>query len=105
MNLLLTVFETFPLDPSTITNWPAALVAVVLILCVVALPSILTVMGNKRVQKIETSITQNNGGKSVKDYLDRIEARQVAQEQRLDAVEAAVSASQRPSGLLARLLK
>lgn len=62
------------MDPTQLTadNWPQALVFVVLIVCVVALPTILTARGNKNVREIAAEF-RNNGGSTAKDALDRIE--------------------------------
>lgn len=90
----------------SVSSWPAAVVAVTLIVCVIALPSILTFLGNKRIKRVETSITENNGGKSIKDYLDRLETKldehlvwSEEQAARVDALEAAQKAAQNRRGL------
>lgn len=95
MTLLLALASTPVVDVTTILNGWQALVAITLIICVVALPSILTYLGNKRVKTIENTLTTNNGGSHIKDALDRIELRQVTAEQRLDTLEASQSALQK----------
>lgn len=63
-----------------VTSWPQALVAVVTILAVVALPSFLAYRANTRAKTAAatgeaalTTLTQTNGGSTVKDSLNRIE--------------------------------
>lgn len=97
MDLLIALFT---LDPTTITTWP--MVAALFI--VVGLPTLLTWYGNREVKAIRTSISKNNGGSSVKDALDRIELRQMAAEQRLDTLEASLTAKQK-TGVRNRLSK
>lgn len=96
---------TMPFSPSDIDN-PYALAVVVLL----ALPSILTYLGNQRVKKVEKTLTTNNGGSHIKDKLDRMDARGQRIEEdlkgysaRLEALEAHQSAAQQPHGLLRRL--
>lgn len=89
-------------NPSDVATWPAAVVAVVLILAVLVVPSVLAFMGAQRSKRIETTLTANNGGGSVKDSLDRIETTLAVdvlpeledQGARLKAVEEAQAASQ-----------
>lgn len=89
-----------PIDPSAITTWKGVVVAALLLA-----PTLLTAWGNRSVKNVEKTLTTNNGGSHIKDSLDRIEARQVTQEKRLDTLEASVSALQKPSGLLSRFVK
>ena len=79
-------------DPTAINSWPSALVTIVLLCLVLGLPSVLTYLGNRRVKGLETTLTTNNGGSTVKDALDRIEARQKEHGDLLAAVEGRVTA-------------
>lgn len=59
-------------DISAVVNpWQAAVV-IVLIFALLIWPSLSARQSAKRIEK---SITENNGGASVKDYLDRLEAK------------------------------
>lgn len=87
---LLALTSAIPnVDPAL--GWPAAVVLVAFILG----PSYFGYLTHKNAKAIRTSITQNNGGKSVKDYLDRIERTLADQNERLDALEDQASRRQR----------
>lgn len=63
-----------------IINWPQAIVAIVLILVLLVWPGIMAWIQAKRsavaVNKVHETMTNPNGGDSVKDALNRIEQRQ-----------------------------
>ena len=65
-------------DPTQITSWPSALVTVVLLILVLGLPSVLTYLGNRQTRAVARTLDERNGGSSVRDSLDRIEAAQHA---------------------------
>lgn len=90
-------------DTSGIDNPWQALVLVVLILAVLVVPSVLTVLGNARVKRVETTLTKNNGGSSNKDQFDRIEQKLDGLAERVTALEAAQAEPERLS-LVRRLL-
>lgn len=88
-------------DPSSVHDWPGALVAIVLIVCVLVVPSVLTFMNFKAQQRTHSSVREvrntlqeNNGGSSVRDYLDAImrslntlKQGQTAMDKRITALE------------------
>lgn len=60
------------IDVTAVVNpWQAAIV-IALIFAVLIWPSLSARQSTKRIEK---SLTENNGGASVKDYLDRLEAK------------------------------
>ncbi len=61
-------------DPTSVTTWPSALVTVVLLVLVLGLPSVLAYLGTKQTKALGRTLTETNGGSSVKDSLNRIEA-------------------------------
>ena len=63
-------------DPTSIATWPAAFVAITLILSLLVVPSILTYLGNQRVRRVENTLQATNGGSTVRDSLNRIEQQQ-----------------------------
>lgn len=84
-------------SPIDITSWPQV-VALGLLLAFMSVPAIIGYLSTSRnargaqqqatvaaeaAGEIKTSLTENNGGKSVKDYLDRIEQRQIDQGEQL----------------------
>jgi len=78
------------MDPNTVTlvtTWPQAVAFIALVVAVMVVPSVLAYLAARdakvntsraldAAQAVHTSMTQNNGGSSVKDALDRIEAKQ-----------------------------
>lgn len=91
-------------DPTGVTTWPAALVTVVMILALLVVPSVLTYLGNQRVKKVENTLTNTNGGSTVKDALNRIEG--TLADDVLPAIEdqatriAALEAARAPAGIV-----
>lgn len=71
-------------SPIEVTNWPQVVALVALLAAFVVIPALLNHLSNR---PIKNTLTKNNGGSSVKDYLDRIEARQINQDKRLAALE------------------
>lgn len=63
-----------------VTNWPQAIVAVVLILALIVWPGVMAWLQARRsaltVNKVHENLTTNNGGSHTKDALDRIEQTQ-----------------------------
>lgn len=76
------------LDPTRITTGPQAAVMIVLIIAVLVVPSVLTYLGNLQTKAVARTLTENNGGSTVKDSLDRIEAGQLELTRRVTALEA-----------------
>lgn len=91
-------------DPTGVTTWPAALVTIVMILALLVVPSVLTYLGNQRVKAVENTLTNTNGGSTVKDALNRIEG--TLSDDVLPAIEdqaariAALEAARIPSGIV-----
>lgn len=86
-----------------IDSWPEVIALLLLVVAVAVVPQIGSWIAAARArdsaERIETSLQRNNGGGSVKDALDRIEAglgevrtEQDAQAERLTSVEAWQSA-------------
>lgn len=112
-----------PLDPGSYAadSWPQAAVFIVFLLVVVALPSLLSWLGNRRVKSVEKQF-ENNGGSTLKDAVDRIEALLLAHieeaesrdterdsqisalDQRLAKTEQDARHAAEPRGLLRRLI-
>lgn len=80
-----------PVQVGEVVSWPQAFVGIVIILALVVWPGVLAWLNTKNsrsaTQDIKTTLTQNNGGGSVKDALDRIEAHQAKTDRRLTAIE------------------
>lgn len=67
-----------PYDPSAFESWTAVAALAVMVVGAVAMRWIATIKREntetkEQVDRLVTSVTQNNGGASVKDYLDRLE--------------------------------
>lgn len=60
-------------DPTSVQSWPQAVVFIFLILAVLVVPSVLSYLGNRRMKRVETTLTTNNGGSTMKDAMDRME--------------------------------
>lgn len=82
---------TNPVEIQSVLTWPQAVVAVFVLLALVVWPGVLAWLNSKNsrstTQDIKTTLTKNNGGGSVKDALDRIEAHQKKTDERLAAIE------------------
>lgn len=61
------------IDFNVILTWPQATVALFLIFAFMIWPGVMAHLGRKETQAIKKTLTENNGGGSVKDALDRIE--------------------------------
>lgn len=61
-------------DASGVSNGWQALVLVVLIVCVLVVPSVLTYLGNRRIKNVEAQL-KPNGGSSALDAIHRVEAK------------------------------
>lgn len=59
-------------SPIEVTSWPQVAALLILAAAFVIIPAVLNYLSSRPIKK---TLTQNNGGSSVKDYLDRIEAR------------------------------
>ena len=66
-------------DPTSVATWPAAFVAMTLILSILVVPSVLSYLGNQRVKRVQETLQNTNGGSTVRDQLNRIEAQQQEQ--------------------------
>lgn len=84
--------------PTDVTTWPSALVTIVMMVLVLGLPSVLTYLGNKKTKAVARTLTENNGGSSVRDALDRIESAQAEQGAALVTLAARVTALEPPAG-------
>lgn len=76
-------------SPIDVQSWPQAIVMIALILAVMVVPAVIGYMNNRLVKgvkadaeeardaakAVKTSITENNGGGSVKDRFDRLEGK------------------------------
>lgn len=67
-------------SPIDVESWPQAVVTIVLIVAVVIVPAVLayrTKLATQRVRRevaqVQTTLTQNNGGNSVKDRFDHLD--------------------------------
>ncbi|MFC6153647.1 hypothetical protein [Nocardioides yefusunii] len=74
-----------PVDPADVVTWPQAATAIVLILAVLVIPAVLTYLTNRRVKALDTTLTTNNGGGSVKDQRDSIAADAAATRELVEA--------------------
>lgn len=59
-------------SPIEVSNWPQVFALVALLAAFVVIPAVLNHLSNRPIKK---TLTENNGGKSIIDYLDRIEDR------------------------------
>jgi Na+(H+)/acetate symporter ActP len=59
-------------SPIEVTTWPQVVALGLLLAAFVIIPAVITHLQNRPIKK---TLTQNNGGSSVKDYLDDITAR------------------------------
>lgn len=59
-------------SPIEVTNWPQVAALTILVAAFVVIPAVINYLQNRPIKK---TLTQNNGGSSVKDYLDDITAR------------------------------
>lgn len=73
-------------NPADIDSWPSAIVTIVLLLLVIGLPSLLSYLGNLQTKAVARSLSETNGGSSVKDALNRIELQQQAQGESLTLI-------------------
>lgn len=74
-------------DPSAITSWPAATVAIAVIICVAVVPSLFAYLNNQNIKQTreeidatKRAVTEKNGGKSMPDRFDAIDAKLDRQE-------------------------
>lgn len=59
-------------SPIEVTTWPQVVALALLLAAFVIIPAAINYLQNRPIKK---TLTQNNGGSSVKDYLDDITAR------------------------------
>lgn len=78
-----------------VQSWPQAVVAIVMILALAVWPGVQAFLNAKRTKQAVKTLTQNNGGGSIKDQLDRIEAKVDQHSGRLEALE-------QPRGILGK---
>lgn len=76
---------THPIDISAVLTWPQALVACVIIFGVLVWPGVVAHLNQRATRDIQSTLTKHNGGGSVKDALDRIEATQAEQAEQLNS--------------------
>ena len=72
------------IDLNYVTNPWQMVVAVVIVLAILVWPGVLAVLQNRRIEK---TLTQNNGGSSLKDQLDRIEGTVTGLDKRVKKLE------------------
>lgn len=78
-------------DPTTVTTWPQAVVFIALILAVLVVPGVLGYLANKNAKNVKDTLTQKNGGSTVRDQLDRLEKGVAGLYDRVAAVEKATA--------------
>ena len=71
-------------DITAVVNGWQALVIVFAMFAMMIWPGIVSMLNRKAMKRVEKTLTENNGGSSVKDQMDRIEEKQVAQGKKLD---------------------
>lgn len=62
-------------SPIDVHEWTQVVAFLGFLVVCVALPSVITLLSNRRVKGIEQTLTTNNGGSTIKDALDRIEGK------------------------------
>ena len=78
------------IDLNVILTWPQATVAMFLIFAFIIWPGIQSQLARRETQAVKKTLTENNGGGSVKDALDRIEETLGSNAQRLTHLEAEI---------------
>lgn len=81
-------------DPSGVTTWPQAVVFITIVAAVAVVPSMFAYLNARavkstkhEVETVVTSITENNGGASVKDRFDKLDRTLAQLDTRIAAVE------------------
>lgn len=70
-------------DITAVVNGWQALVIIVLVFAVLIWPGIISMLNRRSMKDIKKTLTENNGGSSVKDQMDRIEKVQGEQGKKL----------------------
>lgn len=76
------------IDFNVILTWPQAVVAMFLIFAFMIWPGVQAQLARRETQAVKKTLTENNGGGSVKDALDRIEESVTSNGRRLTHLEA-----------------
>ncbi|MBK7823559.1 MAG: hypothetical protein IPJ61_21470 [Tessaracoccus sp.] len=71
-------------DITAVVNGWQALVIIVLVFAVLIWPGIISMLNRRSMKDIKKTLTENNGGSSVKDALDSIKAVQATQGKKLE---------------------
>lgn len=76
---------------SEVLTWPQAIFGAVIVLAVLVVPQVLSYLSSRQVrsaaQQVQSTLTTNNGGSTVKDQLDRIEDKVDGALGRIDRLE------------------